>query len=62
MHTTAVWRNAVIQPHSGFAHGYILNPTMLQYYKWYMDIWNPINTIITTSATLAVAYITLVMV
>jgi hypothetical protein len=30
VHTTAVWQNVVLQFYSGLAHGYIVNPTMLQ--------------------------------
>jgi hypothetical protein len=59
VHMTAVWRNAVLQFYTGLAHGYVVNPTMLQCYNWYMDTINPTNTIITTSTSLAVAYITI---
>jgi hypothetical protein len=47
VHTTAVWRNAVLQFYTGLAHGYVVNPTMLQCYNWYMDTINPTNTIST---------------
>jgi hypothetical protein len=48
----------MLQFYTGFAHGYGVNPTMLQCYNWYMDTRNPTNTVITTTASLAVAYIT----
>jgi len=55
-HTRAVWQNAVSQFYTGLAHGYLVNPAIVQLIYGHK---NSTNRIIAIGASLSVAYITM---